>query len=195
MSGGRLIAVVGPSGAGKDRVIAGIARAASHIAPVTRVITRAPDLPGEACTPVSPAQFAAMQDAGAFCLHWQAHGLRYGIPAQVVSDVQSGAQRIVNLSRGVLAQAQALCPDLVVLHVTARPETLARRLIGRGRETATGIEGRLARRGADLPEGLARVDLQNDGPLNETIARALHLLEGTGTPTGRRTGATGKVPE
>ena len=195
MSGGRLIAVVGPSGAGKDRVIAGIARAAPDIVPVTRVITRAPDPTGEVCTPVSPAEFAELQAAGAFCLHWQAHGLRYGIPMRVVHEVQGGAQRIVNLSRGVLTEAQALFPDLVVLHVTARPETLARRLNGRGRETATGIEGRLARQGAELPQGLAPVDLPNDGPLDETIARALHLLAQIDPPTGRRTGATGQVPE
>lgn len=195
MKGGRLIAVVGPSGAGKDRVIEGIARAAPHIVPVTRVITRAPDLPGEASTRVTMDEFATMHAAGLFCLHWQAHRLRYGIPAQVVSDVRGGGQRIVNLSRGVLSEAQALFPNLLVLHVTARPETLARRLIGRGRETSTDIQGRLARATPDLPNDIESVDLQNDGPLEATIARALRILGHDTSLTGPRTAATGKVPE
>jgi ribose 1,5-bisphosphokinase len=194
MSGGRLIAVVGPSGAGKDRVIAGLVQAAPQIVPVTRVITRAPDAAGEVCTPVSPERFAAMQDAGAFCLHWQAHGLCYGIPAQVVADVRGGGQRIVNLSRAVLSEARAMFPALLVLHVTARPETLARRLTGRDRETATQIDRRLARPAPDLPEGLDCAELPNDGPLKDTIARALQLLARDAAQPAPRAHATGKVP-
>ena len=195
MSAGRLIAVVGPSGAGKDRVIAGIAQAKPQIVPVARVITRAPGPAGEACTAVDPTEFSELQAAGAFCLHWQAHGLSYGIPARMVSDVRGGAQRIVNLSRAVLSEAQKIFPKLLVLHVTARPETLARRLIGRNRETATEIEERLARAAPDLPRDIKCVDLPNDGPLEETIARALHLLARDDPQPDPCSAATGKVPE
>lgn len=194
MRGGRLIAIVGPSGAGKDRVIEGIAQAAPHIVPVTRVITRAPDLPGEASIHVSPQDFAEMREDDAFCLHWSAHGLRYGIPAQVVSDVRGGGQRIVNLSRGVLSEARALFPDLLVLHVTARPETLARRLMGRQRETEAEIDGRMSRATPDLPVGIQCLDLPNDGPLEETVARALRMICATGAPSARRRAPEGEAP-
>ena len=46
-SGGRLIAVVGPSGVGKDSVMAGLHGAIPDLHLVRRVITRAPDLGGE----------------------------------------------------------------------------------------------------------------------------------------------------
>jgi alpha-D-ribose 1-methylphosphonate 5-triphosphate diphosphatase len=194
MSGGRLIAIVGPSGAGKDRVLDEVAQAVPHITPVRRVITRAPDLPGEASIPVSPQDFAEMRANGAFCLHWCAHGLSYGIPVQVLADVQGGAQRIVNLSRGVLSEAQALFPDLLVLHVTARPETLARRLMARHRETEAEIDGRMSRVTPDLPAGIQCLDLPNDGPIEDTVARALRMIGETGAPSARRPAVAGEAP-
>ncbi len=201
MSEGRLVAVVGPSGAGKDRVIEEIARAVPDITPVRRVITRAPDLPGETSIPVSPQHFADMRANGAFCLHWCAHGLSYGIPAQVLADVQGGAQRIVNLSRGVLIEAQALFPELLVLHVTARPETLARRLAGRQRETEAEIDERMSRGTPDLPKDIRCFDLPNDGPLEDTVSRALRMIganaagaAGGGLQPERRPAPTGEAP-
>jgi len=174
---GRLIAVVGPSGVGKDSVMAGIAAAAPAIRPVRRVITRPREMGGEAHIAASETAFARLRDAGRFCLHWGAHGLYYGIPVRVLSSVQEGAERLVNLSRAALPEAQALFPALTVLHVTAQPATLAERLANRGRESADEIARRLERAGYGLPEGIEALELPNDGPLEDTVAQALRLLQ------------------
>lgn len=177
MSAGRLIAVVGPSGVGKDSVMAGIAAAVPAFVPVRRVITRPADSGGEVFDAVSEAEFADMVHRGAFCLHWGAHGLYYGIPRDILADVQAGETRMANLSRGVLARAAALFPVLTVLHVTASPDTLARRLVGRGRESTAQVAERLERASLPLPQGLETVTLSNDGALADTVAQAVSALQ------------------
>ncbi|NHQ74669.1 phosphonate metabolism protein/1,5-bisphosphokinase (PRPP-forming) PhnN [Roseovarius gahaiensis] len=173
---GRLIAVVGPSGVGKDSVMQALAHAAPGVQPVRRAITRPPGQSGEDYEALSLDQFQARAANGGFCLHWQAHGLHYGIPAAVLDDVQHGAQRMANLSRGVLTQAAQLFPGFVVLNITAAPATLAQRLQARGRETPTDIESRLARASAQLDPSLPVHHIENDGPLAATVASALQSL-------------------
>ncbi|MBP0484434.1 phosphonate metabolism protein/1,5-bisphosphokinase (PRPP-forming) PhnN [Sagittula salina] len=174
---GRLIAVVGPSGVGKDSVMQGIAQAGPGIGLVRRVITRDPQAGGEDCLAVPPERFETMRQAGAFCLHWQAHGLHYGIPADLRAQVAAGAVLLVNLSRAVLSEAQRLFPGLLVLELTAAPEVLAGRLAGRGRENEKDIAERLARADFALPEGVCSVTLDNGGALADTVARALALID------------------
>jgi ribose 1,5-bisphosphokinase len=173
---GRLIAVVGPSGVGKDSVMAGLVAARPGLAAIRRVITRPPGAGGEDCEFVDDATFAARQAAGAFALHWQAHGLRYGIPGAALAPLDQGRDLLVNLSRTVLDHAAALAPGLIVLNITARPETLAARLSARGRETGSEIAGRLAREGAPFPVGVHMITLANDGPLAQTITAARAAL-------------------
>lgn len=176
MNDGRVIAVVGPSGVGKDSVMAGLCDAMPGLHRVRRVITRAPGLGGETYDPVTETEFDAMAANGDFALHWRAHGLRYGVPASVHRVLADGTDCLVNLSRGALAQAADIFPRLLVLHVTASPDTLARRLATRGRETADDIRKRRAQADKPLPDGLSVIQLSNDGPLDRTIARAVRLL-------------------
>jgi ribose 1,5-bisphosphokinase len=84
---------------------------------------------------------------------------------------------LCNLSRAVLPQAAARFPGMAVLHVTARPEVLAERLAGRGRETVEEIARRLARQGAALPEGLPAYEIDNSGALEAAVTRLLALLQ------------------
>jgi alpha-D-ribose 1-methylphosphonate 5-triphosphate synthase subunit PhnL len=176
MTPGRLIAVVGPSGVGKDSLMAGIVAAAPQIRPVRGAITRAPDLGGEDYDALSPEAFAKAEANGAYCLSWGAHGLFYGIPVQLHEDLRAGTDCLVNLSRNALPQAARLFPRMVVLHVTASPEVLARRLAQRGRESGGDIARRLAQADKPLPEGLNVIEIRNDGALGPSVQAALGAL-------------------
>lgn len=173
---GRLIAVVGPSGVGKDSLIAVLVRRRPALERVRRVITRPAEAGGEEFCAVDAAEFGRREAAGAFALAWAAHGLRYGVPASVGAVLERPADALVNLSRGVLAAARTRFPTLVVLSVTAAPEVLAARLAGRGRETATEIARRLERPGAALPPGLRLIPVDNGGTLEAAADQALHAL-------------------
>lgn len=177
MTQGRLIAVVGPSGVGKDSVMDGIHAAMPHLHRVRRVITRAPELGGEAYDAVSVAAFEEMAQNGAFAVHWGAHGLHYGIPVDVKQHLDAGTDCLANFSRKALEQAAEIFPRFVVLNITAEPGTLAVRLVSRGRETWDEIAERLVQAEKTLPEDLDVIYLSNDGPLDETVARAARLLQ------------------
>ncbi|WP_371061131.1 phosphonate metabolism protein/1,5-bisphosphokinase (PRPP-forming) PhnN [Rhodosalinus sp. 5P4] len=173
---GRLVAVVGPSGVGKDTVIAALAARRAGLHAVRRVITR-PALPGaERHEPVSEAEFDRREAAGDFALAWRAHGLAYAIPTAEIACLADGRDALANLSRGALPAARARFPGFVVLHLTAPPEVLAARLAGRGRESETEIAARLARADRTLPDGIEAVEIDNSGPVGQAADAALARL-------------------
>lgn len=170
-----LIAVVGPSGAGKDTLM-DRARLALADDPrfvfARRVITRPADAGGEAHEAVSEAEFSARLPE--FALHWSAHGLRYAIPGSVEADMAAGRVVIANLSRGVLADAAARY-RLRVLLITAPVPLRAARLAARGREGAGDVAARLARE-APLPDGLDVVTVMNDATPETGAAGVIDAL-------------------
>ncbi len=174
---GRLVAVVGPSGAGKDTLMAG-ARAVlagdPRIRFVRRAITRPAAAGGEDHRALTAAEFEAELTAGGFALHWQAHGLHYGIPRDIEDDLACRRVVVANLSRSVLAAADARYP-LLVLEITAPPAVLAARLAARGREAVAEVAARLAREAA-VPPGLAARRVLNDGPVEAGIAQVVAAL-------------------
>lgn len=176
-----LVLVVGPSGAGKDTLLT-MARAAlagdARFRFVRRVITRPADAGGEDHDPVSHTEFAVRD----FALSWEAHGLQYGIPADVADDIARGVVVVANVSRSIIAEAAVRFP-VRVIEVTAPAEVLAARLSARGRETAADVTRRLARRIA-LPTGIEVTTVVNDS-VPELGAEQLvaHLVR---TSRGRR---------
>lgn len=145
---GCFVAVVGPSGAGKDTIMNGARAALKNDARfhfVRRVITR-PQMPGnEDHDSLDTEAFEQAAHDGAFTLHWQAHGLSYGLPISLDAEIAQGRVVIANISRRVLEDVRRLYPSCLILVITARPEVLAERLAARGRETREEIDRRLER--------------------------------------------------
>ncbi|WP_298259966.1 phosphonate metabolism protein/1,5-bisphosphokinase (PRPP-forming) PhnN [uncultured Litoreibacter sp.] len=177
MKNGRLIAVVGPSGVGKDSVMEGLAAADPTLQLVRRTITRAPELGGEDYDAVTVAEFEDMAAHGHFAVHWGAHDLHYGIPASIQIALANGQDCLANFSRSALEAGDATFAHFCVLNITARPDTLATRLAARGRETGAQIAKRLAQAGKPLPTGMNVLTVSNDGALEDTVANALSLLQ------------------
>ncbi|WBU51932.1 phosphonate metabolism protein/1,5-bisphosphokinase (PRPP-forming) PhnN [Paracoccus sp. SCSIO 75233] len=168
----RRIAVVGPSGAGKDTLMRAAASALPEICLLRRAITRPEDAGGEDFEGVTEAEFARRQAAGDFVLNWDAHGLRYGVP-----QMQGQGVWLVNLSRRVLPEAAQALPGLAVIHVTAAPEVLAARLAERGRETAEDIAARIAREAEFDAAGLPVITIDNSGALADAEAAFIAAVQ------------------
>lgn len=169
----RLFAIVGPSGVGKDALLAGAMAARPDLALVRRVITRPATAGGEAFEGVSEAEFAARKAAGAFALDWRAHGLGYGIPW---NQITGRGDVMFNGSRAALARAVASFPDLRVVLITAPRQVLAERLAARGREGAADIADRLQRATLRLPAGVQAQVVVNDGTVAQGVAKLLVAL-------------------
>ena len=176
MGQGRFIAVVGPSGVGKDSVMSALAEAEPNASLLRRVITRALEAGGEDYEPVTVAEFTVRRETGEFALHWQAHGLHYGIPASIDEDLAGGRDMLVNLSRSVLSQARARFDRFLCLSITAPKSVLAQRLAARGRETAEEIERRLSRSEFQIPEDMQVSKVDNSGSLSETVKAIRSML-------------------
>src|SRR5262245_37934196 len=144
---GRFVLVVGPSGAGKDTLInyaRDRLRDEHRIHFIRRVITR-PASVGEDHEPIDAAGFRKGVEGGAFALHWQAHGLHYGLPIIVNEWLAQGHVVVANGSRAVVPEARARYPTLQVIRIAVSPAMLAERLERRGREGNESRKARLAR--------------------------------------------------
>lgn len=173
-----LVLVVGPSGAGKDTLLVAAQRALAddarfHFA--RRVITRPADAGGEMHEAVTEAEFATRS----FALQWQAHGLRYGIPMEVVG---SAPVVVANVSRTIIADAAQRHP-IRVIEVTAPPAILAARLAARGREDAADVAARLSR-SVTVPDEVPLDTVMNDGLLEDGIARFVAALSRAAAAAG-----------
>ncbi|WP_349357898.1 phosphonate metabolism protein/1,5-bisphosphokinase (PRPP-forming) PhnN [Stappia sp.] len=176
---GCLIAVVGPSGVGKDTLMSA---ARDRLAGrgdlffVRRTITRPQASDAEVHIPVTDAAFDRARADGAFCFWWEAHGLKYGLPASLVGDLAAGRHAVVNGSRKVLADMAHRFPRLAIVSLTARPEVVARRLAARGRESAEEIARRLSRT-VEIPAVAPMRTVDNSDDLGTAIADLVAAIE------------------
>ncbi|MCH8466687.1 MAG: phosphonate metabolism protein/1,5-bisphosphokinase (PRPP-forming) PhnN [Roseinatronobacter sp.] len=171
---GLLVAIVGPSGVGKDTLIAELAAARPDFVIARRIITRPADAGGEDHFAVSEGLFDAQLAMGRYAFHWGAHGLRYAVSASIDAALAQGKVVVFNGSRKALGQIARAYPQLLVLMITAPAELLAARLHGRGRESAREIAARLKRAELDPPEG-AQV-IVNDSTPEAAVAQILAAI-------------------
>jgi ribose 1,5-bisphosphokinase len=154
---GRLLLVIGPSGAGKDTLL-GLAKAACtddmKIVFPRRVVTREASS-SEDNESLSPDAFQRALQQGAFAMHWEAHGHCYALPKAIDDDIRAGRTVIVNVSRMVVEAIRRSYADVVVVSITAPPQILAERLATRARSSDGQIEARLRR----IVEDAARPDV------------------------------------
>lgn len=187
MAGGCLVLVVGPSGAGKDSVLrfaqSRLAGDARFIFP-RRFITRTADAMAEDHDSLNAERFAELALRGEFALHWQAHGLSYGIGRGIEADLGRGAVVAVNVSRSIIGEAAGRYPVTVVAEVTASPAIRAARIAARGRESAEDALRRASRAAPLLPRHVRCHRIFNDGALAEAGEAFCALLTGFGDRTG-----------
>ncbi|MCA0317751.1 MAG: phosphonate metabolism protein/1,5-bisphosphokinase (PRPP-forming) PhnN [Proteobacteria bacterium] len=144
---GRLILVVGPSGAGKDTLITCVrerlAGEPAYLFP-RRIVTRPPS-PAEDNVEADAETFAAIAKAGGFALTWSAHGHHYGIPAAIDHALHEGRTVLSNVSREIVAAARRRYANVTVIEITAPADVLRARVAGRSRSSDGDAASRVGR--------------------------------------------------
>jgi ribose 1,5-bisphosphokinase len=174
---GRLILVVGPSGAGKDTLL-GLAKAACaddpNIVFPRRVITRQASA-SEDNDEVSASTFEAALARDEYAMHWQAHGHCYALSHAIDDELRTGHAVVANVSRTVIAKMRRAYADVVVVSITAPPNVLAERLAMRGRSSDGRIEHRLGR---TVDEAAADLTIVNTGRAEYHARQLVRAIKG-----------------
>ena len=181
---GAVVLVVGPSGAGKDALIAG-ARAAlggdDRYIFVERHVSRAAHA-AEVHVSLSKAAFADAVARREYALTWTAHGLSYGIPATIDDHIRSGRTVVFNASRAIVTEARQRYAHPRVVLIDCPAEIRAQRVKLRGREQLQELRVRIARTVEGFDEALADVRVDNSYALHTGIERFITALRKTAPP-------------
>lgn len=176
---GRLVLVVGPSGAGKDTLI-GLARAActddGNIVFPRRVVTREATA-FEDNVQVSFEAFQQARSQGEFAVHWEAHGHCYALPRGIDDELRAHRTVVANVSRTVIEAMRRVYADVVVVSITAPVEILSRRLAARARGSDGQIADRLGR-AVDSAAAAADMTISNVGSAEHHAQELERIIRG-----------------
>ena len=174
---GRLVLVIGPSGAGKDTLLR-LARAAcvddTNVVFPRRVVTRESSA-DEDNIAVTSDEFRRAREQGDFAMHWDAHGHSYALPADINDDIRAGRTVVANVSRTVIGAVRQAYANVVVAAVTAPPDVLAARLAARARHSDVNIAERLSR-SVDDASTPAEVTILNAGSADYHSRQLLRVI-------------------
>jgi ribose 1,5-bisphosphokinase len=179
---GALVVVVGPSGAGKDTLLALAAALCAQDSQIDpwivfprRIVTRLPSA-AEDHDCVTPAQFDAEIGQGIYAFWWEAHGLKYALSAAIDTELRSGKTVVCNVSRTVVRRLRERYAEVTVVLVTAPKDVLLARLAVRGREREGDMAGRIERAATDdlAPD----IVIENIGDPHDGARRLAQVLRG-----------------
>jgi len=175
---GRLILVVGPSGAGKDTLIGRAKTACAADVTIVfprRVVTRESSA-FEDNEQVSLEAFRQALARDQFAIHWEAHGHCYGLSRAIDGDIRAGRTVVVNVSRTVVDAVREAYANVMVVSIAAPPEVLAERLAARARSSDGQIEHRI-RRAAEVASA-PDVTINNAGNVQNHGRELVRIIRG-----------------
>ncbi len=184
--GAQLVIISGPSGVGKDTIIAALAarpRDPDYHYVVT-CTTRAPrpgERPGVSYRFLSRAEFHALREAGELLEANEVHGNWYGTPRQDVAEaLVAGYDVILKIDVQGARVVKERVPDaLLVFIVPPSLEALFQRLRSRATETADELELRQRNAAIELARqgDYDRVVVNETGEIERTAAEIEAIIE------------------
>ena len=172
---GAIALIVGPSGAGKDALLAGARQQLGDDARFyfpRRVVSRSAHA-SEDFVSMSEAEFSAAKAAGAFSVTWSAHDLSYGIMKELDTQAAAGRTCVFNTSRRVVDRVRRRFDAVTTILITAPPDVRAERLAKRGRESTDAIQQRLERAGNNAT---GDVVINNVGSVDAGVSQLIAAL-------------------
>jgi guanylate kinase len=188
-----LLVLSGPSGVGKDSVLARLAEKGLVFRRVPTVTTRprrANERDGVDYRFLSDEEFDHLLASGGLLEHAQVYGLRYGVPkAPVQEALAAGEDVVVRVDVQGAATLKHLLPEAVLVFLApASLEELEHRLRRRRTEDEAVLRRRLAtaRREMEDQAMFDYVIVNTDGRLEEAVDRLAAIIEVEKQRPGRR---------
>ena len=169
----KLFVISGPSGAGKGTLVARVRELSPDLGLTVSATTRGPrtgEVDGVSYYFLSDAEFSRRVDAGEFIEWAQVHDHRYGtLASEVERNLARGHSLILEIDVQGALNVRKRFPKAVLIFIEPPSlNTLRERLIGRGSETASSLELRLA----DAEREMGLVDRYDEVIVNDDSERA-----------------------